>query len=274
MAYPLEPGKPEDYPVAPGSMLLTLVEPHKGYEVAFNRWYERDHYYGGCMEGAWTIAGARWVATRDLKDIRFPTQTDATSPNYDSGSFVALYWILDGKHDEWLEWSGKRVFELYSTGRGFPERSHVHTNLYTFLGADYRDEDPVPVTLALDRHFQGMTILWFDGLDGATPAESLAKLREKCLPDLLQGSEIEIAATWAPILSDEPRDSPMDLGAGPGGKTRFCQLMFSDADPKQSMDRLQAYADAVKEAGIAELSLCAPFKKTIVGTDTYTDKLW
>ena len=66
----------------------------------------------------------------------------------------------------------------------------------------------------------------------------------------------------------------MDLGAGPGGPTRFCQLMFSDADPKASMDRLHAYADAVKAAGIAELSLCAPFRKTIVGTDTYTDQLW
>ena len=166
MTYPLEPGKPEDYPVHPGSMLLTLVEPHKGYEVAFNRWYERDHFYGGCMEGEFTLAGARWVATRDLKDIRFPKQTDAAVPHYDSGSYVAVYWILDGHHDEWMAWSGKRVFDLYSGGRGFAERSHVNTNLYNFLGADYRDEDPVPVTLALDRHYQDMTILWFDGLDG------------------------------------------------------------------------------------------------------------
>ena len=187
MTYPLEPGKPDDYPVHPGSMLLTLVEPHKGYEVAFNRWYERDHYYGGCMEGEFTLAGARWVATRDLKDLRFPKQTDAAVPNYDSGSYVAVYWVLAGHHDEWMAWSGKRVFDLYSGGRGFPERSHVNTNLYTFLGADYRDEDPVPVTLALDRHYQNMTILWFDGLDGNTPADSLAKLREKCLPDLLKG---------------------------------------------------------------------------------------
>jgi len=274
MAYPLEPGKPADYPVHPGSMLLTLVEPHKGYEVAFNRWYERDHFYGGCMEGEFNMAGARWVATRDLKDLRFPTETDAAKPNYDSGSYVAVYWVLEGHHDEWLAWSGKRVFELYSGGRGFPERSHVNTNLYQFLGADYRDEDPVPVMLALDRHYQGMIILWFDGLDGAKPTESLARLREKCLPEMLAGSPIEIAATWAPFLSDEPRSSPMDLGAGPGGPTRFCQLMFTDSDPKESMAKLKAYADAVEKAGIAKLSLCAPFKKTIVGTDIYTDQLW
>ena len=30
-----------------GSMLFTLVEPHRGHEVAYNRWYERDHFYAG-----------------------------------------------------------------------------------------------------------------------------------------------------------------------------------------------------------------------------------
>ena len=30
-----------------GSTLLTLVEPHRGQEVDYNRWYERDHFYAG-----------------------------------------------------------------------------------------------------------------------------------------------------------------------------------------------------------------------------------
>ena len=64
----------------------------------------------------------------------------------------------------------------------------------------------------------------------------------------------------------------MDLGAGPGGPNRFCQLMFTDEDPKQAIPALKSYAEAVEKDGIAKLSLCAPFKKTIVGTDTYTDQ--
>ena len=36
-----------------GSMLFTLVEPHRGHELAYNRWYERDHFYAGCMVGPW-----------------------------------------------------------------------------------------------------------------------------------------------------------------------------------------------------------------------------
>ncbi len=55
-----------------GSTLVTLVEPHKGQEVAYNRWYERDHFYAGCLIGAGWFAGKRWVATRPLKDLRFP----------------------------------------------------------------------------------------------------------------------------------------------------------------------------------------------------------
>src|SRR5690606_13438681 len=27
-----------------GSALFTLVDPHRGHEVAYNRWYERDHF--------------------------------------------------------------------------------------------------------------------------------------------------------------------------------------------------------------------------------------
>ena len=72
MYNPLEVGGVDDYPVKVGSMLLTLVEPNPGFERAYNRWYERDHYYGGCMVGPWLFAGSRWVATRPLKDLRWP----------------------------------------------------------------------------------------------------------------------------------------------------------------------------------------------------------
>ena len=33
----------DDYPLKVGSMLFTLVDPNLGHEVAYNRWYERDH---------------------------------------------------------------------------------------------------------------------------------------------------------------------------------------------------------------------------------------
>ena len=47
---PIEIGA-EAEPIKLGSMLLTLVEPHRGHEVAYNRWYERDHFYAGLHGG-------------------------------------------------------------------------------------------------------------------------------------------------------------------------------------------------------------------------------
>src|SRR4051812_22523460 len=113
MPYPLEVGGVEDYPVKVGSMLLTLVDPNKGYERAYNRWYERDHFYAGCMEGPYQLAGSRWVATRELKDLRWP-KSDAVASPVDAGSYVAIYWVLEGKHKEWDEWAQVQVHHLYS----------------------------------------------------------------------------------------------------------------------------------------------------------------
>jgi hypothetical protein len=93
---------------------------------------------------------------------------------------------------------------------------------------------------------------------------------------MLAGSKIEIAATLAPILPSAgapPPSAPMKLGSGPGGATRFAQLMFLDDHPGDTLQRLHVYGDAVKKAGIAELQLAAPFIKTVVGTDKYVDEL-
>ena len=112
MNYPLDVGGVDDYPVKVGSMLLTLVEPVKGYEKAYNRWYERDHYYAGCMVGPWLFAGSRWVATREMKDRRWPNDapegTGVAVPT-DRGSFVAIYWVEKGHHgDHFDDWARTR----------------------------------------------------------------------------------------------------------------------------------------------------------------------
>ena len=61
-----------DRPIRIGSLLFTMVEPHRGYEVAYNRWYERDHFYAGCMVGKWQFAGGRYVATPGLQGEAVP----------------------------------------------------------------------------------------------------------------------------------------------------------------------------------------------------------
>ena len=275
MNYPLEVGGVDDYPVRVGSMLMTLVDPSRGYEQAYNRWYERDHFYAGCMIGPWLFAGSRWVATRDLKDRRWPKDVDTVAAPYDAGSFIAIYWVEKGHHDDHFEaWAVPQVRDLYANGRGFAERRHVHTSMFDHIGSRYRDEDPVPVDLALDRGYPGLVVLWWDGPEG-TEASDLHRAAGDHTGALLAGSAIEIASSWTPSAPDEgPRDVPMDLGSPAGGPNRLVQLLFADGDVGEVLDPVRAYTDAVEAEGLARLQLAAPFFATVVGTDTYVDQLW
>ena len=136
MPYPLEVGGVDDYRIKVGSMLLTLVDPNRGYEVAYNRWYERDHFYAGCMIGPFLFAGSRWVATRALKDARWPNDDETIASPPDAGSYVAIYWVEKGHHaDHFDVWARHQVRELYAEGRGFAERKHTHTVLYDHIGS-------------------------------------------------------------------------------------------------------------------------------------------
>jgi len=273
--YPLTPGGVDDYPVKLGTMLMTLVDPHKGYEAAYNRWYERDHYNAGCLIGPYNFAGSRWVAPRELKDLRWGTT--AVADPIDAGSYIAIYWIEKDHHKDWDDWALKQVHWLYTNGRGFSERSHVHTATFDHLGATYRDDDPVPVELALDHHYQGIVVLWFDGRDGVEAADLHKRIASSAAADkLLSGSAIEIVASWTPRPEfRNSRDSaPMSLGSPGGDVNRLAQILFVGGDVKDALPGVRAYTDALTADGVADLLLAAPFYRTNVGTDQYADQLW
>jgi len=275
MTYPLEPLGVDDYPVKVGSMLLTLVDPHQGFERAYNRWYERDHFYTGCMVGPWLFAGSRWVAPRPLKDVRWP-QAEVVAKPFDAGSYVAIYWVEKGHHDEhFADWARPQVRWIYEQGRGFSERRHIHTILFDHLGAVYRDPDPVPVELALDAAYDGLFVAWFDGRNGMEARTLHERARDGALPDLLAGGDIEIASSWTPSAGEnDPKNVPMDLGSPAGGPERLCQLFFVRGDVRDSIDRVRAYTEHLEAEGLADTRLVAPFFRTKVGTDAYADDLW
>ena len=251
MAYPLDVGGVDGYPVKAGSMLLTMVDPNPGYEKAYNRWYERDHFYAGCMIGPFLFAGSRWVATRDLKDKRWP-QTDTVARPYNAGSYISIYWVEEGHYDDhWTNWAGTQVRWLYANGRGFSERTHRHTVVCKRVGVNYRDDDAVPLDVALDHGYPNIAVIWLNGRDGMSAADLQAKLSQKLIPDLLKGSSIEIVSSWTPGAPSEepPTGGPMDLGSAPGGPNRLVHVIFVGGDVTQELDRLRTYTDAVEKDG-------------------------
>jgi hypothetical protein len=273
--YPLESFGVNDYPVKVGSMLLTMVDPHRGYEAAYNRWYERDHYISGCLVGPYNFAGSRWVAPREMKDLRWGTT--AVADPIDSGSYVAIYWLEAGHHKDWDDWALPQVNWLYGNGRGFAERSHTHTATFDIVGSDYRDADPVPVELALDRGYDAIVGVWLDGRSGDAAA-LLETLRSSgALADLLAGSDVEIASSWTPrpeFRNSREGAAPMSLGTPGGQENRLCQLFFVNGDVRQALPKFRSYTDRLEADGIAVVALVAPFLRTVLGTDTYADQLW
>jgi hypothetical protein len=260
----------KEYPVKVGSMLFTMVDPHEGHEVDFNRWYERDHYYGGCLQGPWLLAGSRWVSTRALKDLRFPEQSTLAKPAVGAGSFLAMYWVTEDKLQDWNEWANKQVFWLYKNDRGFDHRTHVHTLLYDLDWTHYRDEDPVPVELALDHRYAGLVTLAVERHPGVEQAQLDAWMKDY-LPGFLEGSPVAQCSVWSPIPQG---DAPMSIPKVERTEALDMQIFFIDAPAADAWSRFRLYADALEATGLAKVVFASPWLPTVPGTDTYTDQLW
>lgn len=255
-----------------GTLLYTMVEPHRGHEVEYNRWYEHDHFYSGCMVGADTFAGDRFVATRRLKALRYPAVSPMT-PDPSIGSFLAVYWVLKGHHDEWNRWSVDNVTQLHAQGRMFPERDHIHTALYEHTWGLQRGDHTTSIELALDRGYQGLVVnvgeladgASFDDLRAWTTTWSERAFVGDWGPDLIGTSGL------LPLLDDAPADVPRVANAD----RRFLQLHFLDHDPEEGWDDGWAqFGSQLDCSGIATHLWTAPFIQTVFGTDTYTDELW
>ncbi len=253
-----------DRPVRLGSLLITLVEPRRGHEVAYNRWYERDHFYAGCMIGPWQFAGARYVATRDCKALRYPAESSLMS-DVTKGSYLALYWVLDEHHDDWNAWAVEQVNRLHADSRMFTERDHIHTGLYRYAGEMNAAGSTTPAELALDRAYPGIVVVIGETTPGVTVDRLDGFFRERPCP-----ADLMVMGTPLPLSGNRPSDVPEAASSG-----RFVQIYFSTEDPRSEwVDRFAGIGDALAASRLGRVLFASPFLATIPGTDTYTDQLW
>ncbi|MDX2166262.1 MAG: hypothetical protein SF182_04340 [Deltaproteobacteria bacterium] len=261
----------QEFPVQVGSMLFTMVDPHVGHEVAYNRWYERDHFYAGCMVGPWLFAGRRWVAPKRLKEKRFPADSTIARPSVQAGSYVATYWIHAGHHDEHHQWAGEQARWLYQNQRGFDARTHVHTLMYTLAWCRYRDADPVPLALSLDHPFAGMATVFVERNEGVDAARFDAWFRDQHLPGALAGSPLASCSRWAPIPQ---REGPMTIPRVERPERLDLYLFFPDTPAEQCWERFEQLQRDIDASGLGRVVFASPWLPTVVGTDRYTDELW
>jgi hypothetical protein len=261
------------YGVALGSILVSLLEPAPGKALEFNRWYERDHFYAGCMTGEHFFAGRRFVATRDLKALRYPASSRAV-PDTSIGSFLALYWMERGHHRVAEDWAVERVLWLGENGRmdGGGGRKAVHASFYRHRWAACRDDDGVPPEVALDHPFPGVVLVVSERPEGVSADERERWMLEEHLPAALPGSSAALCLSLDPL--ELPEESPAYVAPEPGSDRRGLEIYFLDGSP--DLDWASGFAglgDAQAQAGMGEVAFAAGFLPTLPGSDRYVDEV-
>jgi len=262
-----------EYGVALGSILVSLLEPAPGTERAFNRWYERDHFYAGCMTGEHFFAGRRFVATRALKALRYP-EASAQVPDTGQGSFLALYWMERGHHQEAEAWAVERVLWLGEHGRmdGGGGRRAVHASFYAHRFAALRDPDGVPPEVALDHPFAGVVLVLSERPEGVGREARERWLREEYLQQTLPGSSTALCLSLE--LLALPETSPVYVPPDEGADRRALEIFFLDRTPDAVWaEEFEGFGDAQQAAGMGTVSLAAGFIPTLPGTDRYVDEV-
>lgn len=254
-----------------GSVLVSLLEPLRGHEVEFHRWYERDHFYAGCMMGPYFFSGRRYVATRPLKDLRFPEKTPLID-DIRRGSYLALYWIQAGFRDEAVEWAVAQVNWLNANDRMLRHRAQAHAGFYHYRWQVERDADGVPPELALEHPFAGVVMLMVDRNPGVERDRFEAEYQKWIAPRLI-GTPAALCIGLEP--EPLPDDAPAYVARPEGIEHRSLQVFFLQRDPRDGWDELFSAQDAwLREARIGRVSYAAPFIPTIPGSDRYADELW
>jgi hypothetical protein len=134
-----------------GTAIVSYIEPHPGQAVAFNRWYERDHFPATVKAGPGVFAAQRFVATRACKTRRLAGRLLGDPAR---GSYLGVAWVLPGKQAEWDAWVAAEMETIAAEGRLFPGRDHIHTAVYRFV----EQSGGIDAILALDRGFAGVVV--------------------------------------------------------------------------------------------------------------------
>ena len=255
-----------------GQAMIVMIEPDKDPErlAEYNRWYEHDHVYSGVVAGPGAFSYSRFVATRELKNLRYP-ETSAVAQPVDKGSYLSFFYLLSGTVDEHYAWSFPESARLGQEGRMNSDRELVSLSLYDFVGSVNRDGWPVPAEISLDHRYPGVVALWIDRAENASRDDLARWLLETQLPALVQNKESGVAQA----LVFATRDFPGMPGTGAAVGDRLLVACFLDADPRDVWrSGFTDLGDAFAGSGLGSLVLAAPFIPTIPGTPTYSDQLW
>ena len=234
-------------------MLFTLVEPWPDRQVAYNRWYEGDHFFATLLAPG-LFAGRRFVCPAALKQLR-DIGDGQIVPAAEIGSYLALYWMTDT--GAFNEWGAANSLALHDAGRIFVERDHIHTLMYDLESWASRDAGSVSPELALDHPFTFLVVEVLAGPDIDRAVDELAAGGVAC------GAELVLVFRPVPLHGERPDDVPTASGMA---DARLLLHFYGAGSPEHAMA-------ALANDDRATVRFRSPFVPTIPGTDCYTDAL-
>ena len=266
-----------DDPIRIGTMLYTLVEPHRGHEVAYNRWYERDHFYAGLPDRRLQLRRRPVRGHRPAEGPALPGgRRRPWSPIRRSAATSASTTCSTATTTSGTGGRSTRSTSSTPPAACSSDRDHIHTGLYRFEWEHRRDEDGVPAELTLDHRFPGMVSVFIEPADGShRPSRSAPGTGTSTCPRCCPGRRWPPCSAFSPLplLADAPGDVPRARVGGPSGS---CCCGSSTRTRPASWDAVFArQAEAPSTAsGLGRVLWASPFVGTVPGTDTYTDQLW
>ena len=140
----------------------------------------------------------------------------------------------------------------------------------------YRDDDPVPMELALDHGYQGLVSVSIEKNPEINNSQFEDWMETLTSSTVFKSGAAESCSMWKPVPGQDEMTgkAPMDLGTSPGGENRYVQLFFTEKDTREVWDDFIEYGKAVDSSDKAKILFAAPFFATVVGTDRYADQLW
>ena len=262
---------PSDLGVSLGHAIWAFVEPHRGHEMAFNRWYERDHLIAAGSCAPWTLSIQRWVARPAEKALRYPRDGPIADP-VTRGTYLGAIWIQEGRIEEQQAWVSQQLPIFAEHDRDFEHRDVVSTAPYDRIGCVERDADGVPPELALEHRYPGVVLTWVERRE-ATPLEALRDwLVGTLLPARQEGSPVAMTLVFAP--RPKPKSWPAAVPEVPGLGDRILLASFVEQPPGACWHHFADLGPAIDGAGLGTTLLVAPFAPVTPGVDLRADDLW
>jgi hypothetical protein len=251
-----------------GHAFISLVEPHRGYESAYTRWYEDDHFQAGAMAFPWWFSGRRWIATADLRALRAGSDAATT---LDQGWSLGTYWITARRLTEQVRWLEATIPRLTAAGRMFEHRTHVMTGFFDLKDEWQRADHQPRAVHALEYPYAGLVLEIID--QSAAEGVPLATwLRDTFVPQRLAAGEAAQCLHFAPLpWPGAGATSWFDYAEA--SAQRAVLVWFLEQDPRTTWPSFARHQAAIDDAGVGSLAFIGGFVPALPGTDRYLDQI-